>query len=106
MDEPKKDVAPDAEGGQAAVLLVGIVALVVVLLLALVPLARAVSVKTQARTAADAAALAGAAEGERAAREMAEANGAVMVAWRAEGDEIWVEVRIGAAHAVAKARRN
>ena len=77
----------------------------VVLLLALVPLARAVADEARARTAADAAALAGAAEGEDAAREVAEANGAELVHWRAEGADVWVEVRVGDARAVAKARR-
>jgi secretion/DNA translocation related TadE-like protein len=92
--------------GQASVLLVGIVAIAIVLLLALVPVARAVSQKAQARAAADAAALAGAAEGEDAAREVAEDNGADLVSWRSEGDAVWVEVRVGGARAVAKARRD
>lgn len=92
--------------GQASVFLVGIVGLAVVVLLALVPLAQAVSQKTRARSAADAAALAGAAEGEEAAREVADANGARLVAWRADGLDVWVEVTVGEAHAVAKARRD
>ena len=94
------------ERGQASVLLVGIVAIAVVVLLALVPVARAAHQKAQARAAADAAALAGAAEGEDAAREVAEDNGARVVSWRAEGDAVWVEVRVGGARAVAKARRD
>jgi hypothetical protein len=88
------------------VLLVGIVAIAIVVLLALVPVARAVSQKAQARAAADAAALAGAAEGEDAAREVAEDNGGHLVSWRAEGEAVWVEVRVGDARAVAKARRD
>jgi hypothetical protein len=88
------------------VLLVGIVAIAVVVLLALVPVARAVHEKAQARSAADAAALAGAAEGEDAAREVAEENGGHLVDWRAEGDAVWVDVRVGDAHAWAKARRD
>ena len=63
-----------------------------VVLLALVPLARASQQRAAARTAADAAALAGAAEGEAAAREVAAANGAELVAWRAEGLDVWVVV--------------
>lgn len=102
--EPDERLHP--EDGQASLFLVGIVAVVVVVVLALVPVARAVSLKAQARSAADAAALAGAAEGEDAARAVAEANGATVVAWQAEGKDIWVEVRIGRAHAVAKARRD
>jgi hypothetical protein len=76
-----------------------------VVLLALVPLAQAAGERARARTAADAAALAGAAEGEPAAREVAAANGAELVAWRAEGTDVWVEVTLGDAHARARARR-
>jgi putative heme iron utilization protein len=74
-------------------------------LLALVPLARAATLKARARAAADAAALAGAAEGEAAARAVAEANGAELRSWRAAGDDVWVEVEVDDAVAVAKARR-
>jgi hypothetical protein len=95
----------DHENGQAVPLVLAAVALAVVVLLALVPLAQAAGHRAQARTAADAAALAGAAEGEDSAREVAEANGAHLTGWRAEGDEVWVEVRVGDARAVAKARR-
>ena len=93
------------ERGQASVLLVGVVAVAIALLMALVPVARAVADATRARSAADAAALAGAAEGEDAAREVAELNGAELLHWRADGNDVWVEVQVGRAHAVAKARR-
>jgi hypothetical protein len=56
-----------------------------------------------ARTAADAAALAGAAGGERAARLVAEANGGVLVAFADEGAEVEVRVRVGRSSAVARA---
>jgi hypothetical protein len=85
---------------------VGLLAVAVVVLLALVPLARATQQRTAARNAADAAALAGAAEGEAAAREVARANGASLVAWRAEGRDVWVVVELGDARAEAKARRD
>ena len=52
------------ERGQAVPLVLGLVAVAVVVLLALVPLARAAQQRAAARNAADAAALAGAAEGE------------------------------------------
>lgn len=94
------------DDGQAVPLVLAAVALAVVVLMALVPLAQAAATRAQARTAADAAALAGAAEGEDSAREVAEANGARLTGWRAEGDEVWVEVRVGDAHARAKARRD
>jgi hypothetical protein len=57
----------------------------------------------RARTAADAAALAGAAGGEGAARTVAGANGGVVVSFRAAGSEVQVQVRVGRASAVAQA---
>ncbi len=69
------------------------------------PLAQAARERAAARTAADAAALAGAAEGEAAAREVAAANGAHLLWWRAEGLDVWVAVALGDAQAVAKAHR-
>jgi Tfp pilus assembly protein PilV len=82
-----------------------VVALVVVVLLGLVPLAQAVQERAAARTAADAVALAGAAGGEAAARAVAEANGAEVISWRSEGLDVWVVVVLGDARAEAKARR-
>jgi hypothetical protein len=100
------DVRTDrADRGQATPLLLGVVALAVVVLLALVPLAEAAQQRTAARTAADAAALAGVVEGEAGARAAAAANGAELVGWRVVGAEVWVRVELGDATAVAKARR-
>jgi hypothetical protein len=93
------------DDGQAMPLVLALLALAVVVLLALVPLARGATERAQARTAADAAALAGAAEGEDTAREVASANGAELVRWRSAGVDVWVEVTVGDARAVAKARR-
>jgi Flp pilus assembly protein TadG len=93
------------ERGQSSVLVIGVVAVAVVVLLALVPLAQAARQRAEARTAADAAALAGAAEGETSAREVAAANGGQLVRWNAAGTDVWVEVVVGDARAVAKARR-
>lgn len=58
----------------------------------------------RARTAADAAALAGAAGGEDAARSIAEANAGDLVSFdRLDGGEVEVRVRVGRATAVARA---
>ena len=92
--------------GQAVPLVLGLVALAVVVLLALVPLGRAAQQRTAAQAAADAAALAGAAEGEEAAREVAAANGADLVSWDAAGLDVWVVVTLRDARAEAKARRD
>ncbi len=95
----------ERDRGQAVPLVVGLLAVAIVVLLALVPLSRAAQQRAAARSAADAAALAGAAEGERSAREVATANGAELVSWRAEGRDVWVVVTLGDARAEAKARR-
>lgn len=92
--------------GQVMPLMLAVVALAAVVLMALVPLAQAAGERSRARTAADAAALAGAAEGEAAARDIAAANGAEVVGWRAEGTDVWVEVVLGDARARARARRS
>jgi hypothetical protein len=96
----------ERDRGQAVPLVLAVVAIGVVVLLALVPLAQAAAARAQARTAADAAALAGAAEGRDAAEEVAEDNGGRLLEWRTEGDEVWVRVQVGKARAAAKARRD
>ncbi|MFN2503325.1 MAG: M15 family metallopeptidase [Acidimicrobiales bacterium] len=58
-----------------------------------------------ARTAADAAALAGVADGEEAAREVASANGATVLDYQVMGSDTRVVVRLGSAEASARARR-
>src|SRR3954465_2086441 len=52
---------------------------------------------SQARTAADAAALAGAAAGERAAGTVATANGGTLLDLVTDGDDVEVRVRVGRA---------
>lgn len=59
--------------------------------------------RAQARTAADAAALAGAAEGEASARSLAAANGAELVSFARDGVVVEVVVRYGRARARATA---
>ena len=60
--------------------------------------------RAQAKQAADAAALAGAVEGEAAARRVAAANGAELVAFRPiDGRTVEVRVRVGDAEATSRA---
>ncbi len=92
------------DGGQALPLGAAMVAVVTVALVALVPAARAVADRARARTAADAAALAGAVEGEQAARDLAGANGATLLAFERDGDEVVVQVEVGEVDAYARAR--
>jgi hypothetical protein len=81
---------------------------VLVMALAAVGLARvgmAAADRARARTAADAAALAGAAGGEDEARDLAERNGARLLGYREEGSDVVVVVRFDRAEATARARR-
>ena len=61
--------------------------------------------RAHARTAADAAALAGVAEGRDAAQQVAAANGAVLESFEVDGAEVEVRVRVDTSHARARARR-
>ena len=90
--------------GQAVPLAVAMMALVAVALVAFVPFGAAVVERARARTAADAAALAGAADGEDAARELAEDNGGELLDFETRGDEVRVRVRVGDVDAYARAR--
>jgi hypothetical protein len=81
------------------------VGLTAVLVLGLAHMGRVVADRAQARTAADAAALAGAAEGEGTARSLASANGAELTRFETDGDEVTVEVVVEGVRAHARARR-
>ncbi|MDQ1374509.1 MAG: hypothetical protein QOJ09_1847 [Actinomycetota bacterium] len=61
--------------------------------------------RARASTAADAAALAGAAEGRQAAGDLARANGGRVLHYDQFGDDDRVRVAVGAAEATARARR-
>lgn len=104
-ERPRERSTLSGEVGQALPL---VVLLVVAAAVAAVLVARvgvAADERTRARTAADAAALAGAAEGREAAAEVAAANGAELVSFGSEGDEVTVVVRLGRARAASRARR-
>jgi len=90
--------------GQATPLAAAMMALVLAAMVGLVPAARALADRAQARTAADAAALAGAVEGEPSARALAEQNGAELLSFRRSGTEVVVRVQVGGADAYARAR--
>jgi D-alanyl-D-alanine carboxypeptidase/Putative Flp pilus-assembly TadE/G-like len=92
------------DAGQTVPLAVAMLAIVAVALVALAPVGRGLADRAHARTAADAAALAGAAEGEQAARALAGANGADLVEFERAGDEVVVRVRVGDVDAYARAR--
>jgi hypothetical protein len=103
MFHPVRDRAV-GDSGQVVPLAAALMVLTVAALVALVPAAEALADRARASTAADAAALAGAAEGEDAARRLAAANGAELVEFRREGEEVVVRVRVGMVQAEARAR--
>lgn len=92
------------DGGQALPLVVVAVAVSAAVVLALVRQGSSALDAARARTAADAAALAGAAEGPAAARRLAAANGATIAAISSEGGDVVVTVRVGRSSATARAR--
>lgn len=75
-------------------------------MLALVQFGLAVDDAARARTAADAAALAGAQVDQAAARRVARANGAELVSFNAVGNGVEVVVRVGQMRARAQAARS
>ena len=93
-----------SDDGQAMPLVVGVVAVAAVLTLGLAWFAASLVDAAAARTAADAAALAGAADRSVAqAAAAARANGGELVASRWSGDDLVVTVRVGRAVAHARA---
>lgn len=103
----KRDVGPVGQvddRGQVTPLMTVAVGLVTLMLLALGPMGRALSDRAQARTAADAAALAGAAEGEELASEVAASNGGELVSFELDDSEVTVEVTIDGVSAYSRAR--
>jgi hypothetical protein len=95
----------DDDRGQAVPLLAFAVGLTALMVLGLAHMGRVVADRAQARTAADAAALAGAAEGEDSARSIAVANGGEVTDYQTTGDEVLVDVSVGGAEASGRARR-
>jgi hypothetical protein len=91
------------ERGQAVPLVLALVALAVVLVIAVGVFAGDVVDAGRARTAADAAALAGVEGGRAASARLAAAHDGTLTAWRRRGRVVTVTVRVGAATASASA---
>ncbi len=70
-------------------------ALLAAIVSAMVPVLGDLTDRQRARSAADAAALAGVHGGRTASAEMAAANGAALVSWRRVGRDVIVEVGVG-----------
>jgi hypothetical protein len=84
-------------------LVAGIMAVAMVLLVAVGELGRSAADGARARTAADAAALAGAAGGRDAAAHLAAQNGGTLVSYAADEGAVLVTVSVGRASATARA---
>ena len=91
--------------GQILPLAAGILVMAAVAMVLVVHLGRAATDRARARTAADAAALAGAADGRGAADAIAAANRAVIESYRELDDGVLLSVRVGDARATARAAR-
>jgi Flp pilus assembly protein TadG len=93
------------EAGQIVPMVALVVAIVMLMGLLVVRLGLQVDERARAQSAADAAALAGATEGEDVAGSITEANGAVLESYVVQGAEVEVVVRYGDERATARARR-
>jgi Flp pilus assembly protein TadG len=93
------------DAGQLLPMVAVILFAVALMALVVVRLGMQVDRRAQAQAAADAVALAGAAEGEDRAGSVAEANGVVLESFEARGHEVEVVVRLGDERATARARR-
>lgn len=90
--------------GQALPLVVGVLAIVAVFVAGIGVVAGHSIDAARARTAADAAALAGVEAGQGAAAALADVNGGVLVEFHtSEGGDVVVRVRVGRATASARA---
>jgi outer membrane lipoprotein SlyB len=89
--------------GQAVPLLLIAVALGALAIIGIADLAAGALDSARARSAADAAALAGALDGAPAAQRLAQANGAQVVLFGRDGDQVLVVVKVGRATARARA---
>ena len=92
-----------ADRGQAWMLLLFVVVAIVVAIVGLAELGADLVHRAQARTAADAAALAGTTGGRVAAARIAARNGAVLVSYRSVGEMVVVEVVVEGMRAAAAA---
>ncbi len=90
--------------GQAVLAVALAIVVLVLALLVIGRVGRTVVDRARARTAADAAALAGVHDGRGRAQQIAERNGARLVDFEAEGDQVEVTVEVGSTRASARAR--
>jgi Flp pilus assembly protein TadG len=92
--------------GQVAPLVALVMVIIGVVVFGLATLGRSAVDRARAQTAADAAALAGAAADEGAARQLANANAGTLVTFERLGPDVRVVVTVGGIRAHARARRS
>lgn len=92
-----------AQDGQVMSLLAGLLVLVGLATFALAHLGAVAADRARAQTAADGAALAGAAEGRRSAEHLLAVNGAKLVAYRVVDSDVVVTAAVRGARATARA---
>jgi hypothetical protein len=92
-----------ADAGQTTPLVALLFVMVAGALIALGHLGAVVADRSRARTAADAAALAGASDGEAKARAVAAANGGSVRRYVVSGPDVEITVEVGRAEATARA---
>ncbi len=95
----------DSQRGQVVPLLAAFIVFAGLVLIALAHLGGGAVDRAMARRAADAAALAGAAEGHNVADRLARENGARITRYDERGTDTELVVRYGDARAIARARR-
>ncbi len=105
QDEDGHRACGRGERGQIVPMAAFVLAIVMLIGLLVVRLGLQVDRRARAQSAADAAALAGATEGEDVAGSVTEANGAVLESFIVQGSEVEVVVRLGDERATARARR-
>ena len=83
--------------------MLAVVAIAVVMVIAAGEMGHRIVARSRVRAAADAAALAGVGGGPDAAARLAQANGATLVSFRREGNDVTVVVSLAGQQAVATA---
>src|SRR5689334_4738823 len=101
---PRRAAGEAREAGQTTPLVALLFVIVAGGIVALGHLGAIPAERARARTAADAAALAGATDGEPRAREVAACNGGAVTGYVRRGEEVEVTVGVGSADASAGAR--
>lgn len=93
------------DAGQIVPMMALVLFAVVIVAMVVIRLGLQVDRRARAQSAADAAAIAGATEGEDIAGSVTEANGATLESFVVRGSEVEVVVRLGDERATARARR-